>query len=305
MENLSAPPYLREGKTVSQIMRNVIISLLPIWAMAIYRYQVHAFLHLVSAVLACVATEYLFERVTKRKVTISDCSAVVTGLLIALGLPAYAPVWLGAVGGVFAILIVKQACGGIGRNFLNPAAAARCFLLLFFPAAMKLLDRGGDYAATSAKLMETGGKKELFQLLAGDVSGCIGELSAIAVLIGAILLVLLDVIKLYIPVSYIISFSLLVLAFGGRGFDMTWLSAQLAGGGLMLTVWFMATDYSTSPATRTGQIFYGLLLGILTGIMHVLGYTGEERLFALLVGNVCARFLDFIIVPKAFFQGMR
>lgn len=250
-------------------------------------------------VASTVLTEFLFG-LYKKKMTVTDLSAVVTGLLLAMNLPVSAPWWMAAVGGVFAVLVVKLLFGGLGQNFMNPALAARCFLLISFPALMTDFTYDGLTGATPLAALKAGEGVDVMDMIIGRTAGTIGETSMIALLAGACFLLLAGVIDLRIPGSYLMSFVLFAGLFGGHGFDLAYLSAQLAGGGLMLGAFFMATDYVTRPITIKGQYLFGIFLGIMTGIFRIYGPAAEGVSYAIIIGNLLVPLMEKITKPKAF-----
>ena len=238
-----------------------------------------------------------------KKVTIGDFSAVVTGLLLALNLPPAAPWWIGGIGGVFAILVVKMLFGGLGQNIMNPALGARCFLLISYTSIMCNFDCDTYSGATPLASLKAGEDVNILNMVIGKTAGTIGETSMIALIIGACFLILLGVIDLRIPGTYIVTFALFIALFGGHGFDPAFISAHLAGGGLMLGAFFMATDYVTRPITKKGQYLYGVLLGILTGIFRIYGPSAEGVSYAIILGNLLVPLIEKITMPKAFGKG--
>lgn len=299
---VSSNPHIRSKVTTNGIMMAVVLALLPAAGFGIYNFGIRALLHILITVAATVVTEFLFG-LYRRKLTITDLSAVVTGLLLALNLPVSAPLWIGAMGGVFAILVVKMLFGGLGQNFMNPALAARCFLLISFPALMTNFVCDGYTGATPLAALKAGEAVNVTNMIIGRTAGTIGETSVIAIVAGACFLILLGVIDLKIPGSYIVSFSVFVLLFGGRGLDFQYLSAQLAGGGLMLGAFFMATDYVTRPITTKGQYLFGIFLGIMTGIFRIFGPGAEGVSYAIILGNLLVPLMEKITMPKAFGKG--
>ena len=239
---------------------------LPATAFGVWNFGLNALILILACIATCVASEWVFEKLIHKKSTINDFSAVVTGLLLALNLPHTLPIWQAVLGSVFAIVIVKMMFGGLGQNFMNPALGARCFLLVSFAGTMTSFTYDGVTGATPLALLKNGESVDTMKMLIGTTAGTIGETSVIAILIGAVILILLDVIDLTIPASYILSFVVFILLFGGHGFDVNYLTAHLCGGGLMLGAFFMATDYVTSPITPMGKVVYGICLGILTGL---------------------------------------
>ena len=258
--NVSSSPHVRAKDNSSRIMLYVILALLPTTAFGIWNFGYKALILILVTIASCVASEWLFEKIVHKKSTVNDYSAVVTGLLLALNLPATLPWWEAVIGGVFAIVIVKMMFGGLGQNFMNPALGARCFLLIAFAADMTNFVIDDYTGATPLAAMRNGETVNTMDMLIGKTAGTIGETSVIAILIGAIILILLGVIDLRIPGTYIVTFVLFLIIFSGHGFDGDYITAQLCGGGLMLGAFFMATDYVTSPITPLGKILFGVCL---------------------------------------------
>ena len=303
MMKVSSNPHIRSELNTSYIMLAVIISLLPAAGYGIFNFGINALVLILVTIAACVLTEFLFEILFKKKITVLDFSAVVTGLLLALNLPPAAPWWIGAVGGVFAILVVKMLFGGLGQNFMNPALAARCFLLISFTSIMTNFGCDAYAGATPLAAIRAGESVNVLDMTVGRVSGCIGETSAVAILIGASILIILGIIDLRIPGTYIVSFLIFIWIFGGRGFSITYFAAQLTGGGLLLGAFFMATDYVTRPITQKGQYLYGVFLGIMTGIFRLYGPSTEGVSYAIILGNLLVPLIEKITKPKAFGRG--
>ena len=314
---VSSSPHIRSRATTSNIMLWVVIALLPATAFGIYNFRdTHAWLVVLVTTLTAVLTEYIYEKLMKKPVTIKDLSAVVTGLLLALNLPPNAPLWMGALGSVFAILIVKQLFGGLGQNFMNPALGARCFLLISFTGRMTSFVYEGVSGATPLAAIRANvaaGSEPLagvntMDMLLGNIGGTIGETSVIAIMIGAIILILMGIIDLRIPGTYIVTFALFIGIFGGTldgvgFFNIQYMTAEICGGGLMLGAWFMATDYVTSPITKSGQIVYGALLGILTGIFRMFGGSAEGVSYAIIFSNLLVPLIERVTLPKPFGKG--
>ncbi len=301
--NISASPHIRSKVSTGSIMLYVIIALLPATIFGIYTFGTSALWVVLITTASSVLTEYVYQKLMKKKVTISDLSATLTGLLLALNLPANSPWWLCILGSVFAILIVKQVFGGLGQNFMNPALGARCFLLISFTGRMTTFTYDGITGATPLALLKAGEHVNLMDMLIGNEAGTIGETSVIAILIGAIFLIAMGVIDLRIPGTYILSFIVFIVLFGGRGMDVTYITAHLCGGGLMLGAWFMATDYVTSPITKTGQIVYGICLGVLTGLFRLLGSSAEGVSYAIIFSNLLVPLIEKATLPKPFGKG--
>ncbi len=302
---VSSAPHIRDNTTTNRIMLYVILALVPASLFGIYNSGVRAIAVIATAIISCVISETVFNLIVSRKNTIKDLSAVVTGLLLALNLPVTMPIWQVALGSVFAIIVVKMLFGGLGQNFMNPALAGRCFLLLSFTTSMTNFTYDSYSGATPLAVMkESGGYlvegMKSTDLLFGNVAGTIGETSVIAILIGAIFLILMGVINLRIPAAYIISFAIFVFLFGVRRFDIYYVVMQLCGGGLMLGAFFMATDYVTSPITPMGQIIFGICCGILTGIFRVFGANAEGVSYAIILSNLFVPLIEKITIPRAF-----
>ena len=300
--HVSSSPHVRSKDTTARIMLYVILALLPTTLFGIYNFGYRALILILVTIASCVASEWIFDRIVHKKNTIGDLSAVVTGLLLALNLPATLPWWEAVLGGVFAIIIVKCLFGGLGQNFMNPALGARCFLLIAFAADMTNFVTDTYTGATPLAQMRNGEAVNTMDMLIGRTAGTIGETSAIAILIGAIFLIFMGVIDLKIPGSYIVTFVIFMLLFGGHGFDWTYITAQLCGGGLMLGAFFMATDYVTSPITPRGQILFGICCGILTGVFRCFGANAEGVSFAIILSNLLVPIIEKYTVPRAFGQ---
>ncbi len=303
--HVSSNPHVRSGWTTDGIMMLVVISLLPAFGFGVYNFGPRAIFVVLVTVASTVLTEFLFG-LYRNKMTITDLSAVVTGLLLGLNLPVSIPYWMAALGGVFAILVVKMLFGGLGQNFMNPALAARCFLLISFPARMTDFACDGSGAldaytgATPLALLKAGQNVNVMEMIFGKTTGTIGETSVIAIMIGAGILILAGVIDLRIPGSYLASFAVFTILFSGHGIDPAFLSAQLSGGGLMLGAFFMATDYVTRPITVKGQYVFGIILGILTGIFRYFGPSAEGVSYAIILSNLLVPLIEKYTRPAAF-----
>lgn len=298
--HVSSSPHVRSKDTTERIMLYVIIALLPTTLFGIYNFGYRALILILVTIASCVASEWIFNKIVHKKQTINDLSAVVTGLLLALNLPATLPWWEAVLGGVFAIVVVKCMFGGLGQNFMNPALGARCFLLIAFAANMTNFTIDSYTGATPLAAMRNGDPVNTMDMLIGRTARTIGETSAIAILIGAIFLILMGVIDLRIPASYIITFIVFMLLFSGHGADWTYITAQLCGGGLMLGAFFMATDYVTSPITPMGQIIFGICCGIFTGLFRCFGANAEGVSFAIILSNILVPMIEKYTVPRAF-----
>lgn len=301
--NVSSNPHIRSKQTTSSIMLTVVISLLPACGYGIYNFGLNALLLLSVTVASAIFFEFIFNVITKRKNTIGDFSAVVTGLLLAMNLPPMAPWWIGVVGAFFAIIVVKMLFGGLGQNFMNPALGARCFLVMSFASIMTNFNTDTYTGATPLYRLEQGEVVDIVSLLTGKTAGTIGETSAICLLIGASLLLLTGVIDIVIPGVYIATFALCIGLFGGHGFDLTYISAHVFAGGLILGAFFMATDYVTRPLTKPGQIIYGIFLGVMTAVFRVFGPSAEGVSFAIIIGNLIVPLIDKVTKPSYFGKG--
>ena len=302
--NVSSSPHIRDKVTSSNIMLMVVISLLPATFFGIWNFRhENAWILIVVTTAAAGLAEYLWEKLMHKPVTIKDFSAVVTGLLLALNLPPTLPWWMGVVGAFFAIIVVKQLFGGLGQNFMNPALGARCFLLICFAGKMTNFVYDGVTGPTPLANLKAGESVDSFAMLIGNTSGTIGETSVIALMIGAMFLILMGVIDLRIPGTYILTFVIFISLFGGHGFDPQYITAHLCGGGLMLGAWFMATDYVTSPITSKGKIVYGICLGCLTGLFRLFGGSAEGVSYAIIISNLLVPLIEKATLPKPFGKG--
>ncbi len=296
---VSSNPHIRSRVATNGLMAAVVIALMPAAGFGIYNFGPRALAVYAVTIASTLLTEYFFG-LYKKKQTITDMSAVVTGLLLALNLPVTIPLWMAALGGVFAILVVKMLFGGLGQNFMNPALAARCFLLISFPTAMTAFECDAYTGATPLAALKAGEAVNVLDMVIGRTAGTIGETSVFAILAGACILIVLGVIDLRIPGSYIATFVLFVGIFGGHGFHPAYLAAHLSGGGLMLGAFFMATDYVTRPITIRGQYVYGIVLGLLTGIFRIFGPGAEGVSYAIILGNLLVPLIEKYTKPAAF-----
>lgn len=302
--NVSSSPHIRDRMSTSGIMLLVLIALLPATCFGIYNFRhENAWLLVVVTTGAAILTEYLYEKLMHKPVTIKDLSAAVTGLLLALNLPPTLPLWMGVLGSVFAILVVKQLFGGLGQNFMNPALAARCFLLISFAGRMTYFVYDGITGPTPLAALKAGEDVNTMNMLIGTIRGTIGETSTLAIMVGAMFLILCGVIDLRIPGTYIVTFVVFITIFGGHGFDPQYITAHLCGGGLMLGAWFMATDYVTSPITKGGQIVYGVCLGLLTGLFRLFGGSAEGVSYAIIISNLLVPLIEKVTLPRPFGKG--
>ena len=319
MYNVSSNPHVRDKMTTSRIMQLVVIALLPATLFGIWNFGLHALLVVLVTVVSSVFFEWLYDRLMHKKNTVTDFSAVVTGLLLALNMPPQIPLWMPVLGSAFAIIVVKQLFGGLGQNFMNPALAARCFLMISFTGKMTdfAVDKLSGYhcidtvtgATALAELKNSGLTADSISvknLFIGNIHGTIGETSALAILIGAVILLAFKVIDLKIPLTYIGSFAVFVIFYmlgTGKGFDVNYLFSHLFGGGLMLGAWFMATDYVTTPITPKGQLIYGCCLGVVTAIFRLFGGSAEGVSYAIIFCNLLVPLIEKVTKPVAFGKG--
>lgn len=312
MENMnlkvSASPHVRSKDTTADIMFDVIIALVPTTVFGIYHFGKSAAFLVIACILSCVAFEALYEWGMKKKITIGDWSAVVTGLLLALNLPPTLPIWMAVVGSAFAIIVVKQLFGGLGQNFMNPALAARCFLLLSFGRFMTTFVVDGVTQATPLAILRTRIPTDgdfIKNLFLGFTAGTIGETSAAALLVGGIYLLIKRVISPRIPVAYIGSFAVCIAIYAFvKDYDvLSYTVMHICSGGLMLGAWFMATDYVTSPITPKGKIVFGVLLGVLTFVLRIFGNATEGVSYAIIFCNLLVPLIEKWTVPKTFGEG--
>lgn len=311
--NVSSSPHVRDHSSTKSIMRDVVIALLPAALVGIYNFRLSAVLVILTTCVTCMLSEYIWQKCMKQPVTTGDFSALLTGLLLALNLPATIPLWMCVVGGVFAIIVAKQMFGGLGQNFMNPALAGRCFMMLSFSSAMTsfTVKKGAAYmygvavdatsSATPLAQVKEGGLPDLKAMFLGTTTGTIGETSVAALLIGAIYLLAKRIIDWKIPVVYILTFSVFDIVYqmaaGNAAYPLVY---ELCGGGLILGAFFMATDYVTSPITAKGKVIYGILLGLLTGLFRFFGESAEGVSFAIIIANVCVPLIECWTVPKPF-----
>ena len=302
---VSGTPHVRSKESIQSIMRDVIIALVPATAAGIYYFGLRALILIVAAIISAVFFEWLYEKITKKPVTINDLSAVVTGLLLAMNLPASAPVWVAIVGSAFAIIFAKQLFGGLGQNFINPALAGRAFLLASYPPEMTtwvvpngLAADAATYATPLAQLKNGALDASLKQLVMGQVGGTIGETCAIALIIGGIYLLYKHVISWKIPVIYIATVFILFAVIGRHGMRMP--LQEIFAGGVMLGGIFMATDYASSPVTPKGQVIFAVGAGLLTYLIRTFGGYPEGVSYSILIMNCCVPLIERFTEPTIF-----
>lgn len=300
MYTVSSSPHIRSNTTVQTMMRDVLIALLPAAAAGVYFFKARALLIMIISVASCVGAEALWQKLTHQKITAYDLSAAVTGLLLAFNLPVSVPLWLPVIGGIFAIIIVKQFFGGIGQNIMNPALAARAFLLASWPVQMTNWTVDGVSSATALGMIKegSGALPTFWNVFIGNIGGCIGETSAIALLIGGAYLIYKRIISWHIPVTYIGTVFVLSLLFGKLTLSSSFY--ELFIGGLMLGAFFMATDYTTSPMTRKGQVIFALGCGIMTSVIRIYGGYPEGVSYSILFMNLFVPLIDKFVKPRVF-----
>ena len=292
---VASSPHIRGNFRTNRIMLDVVLSLLPGLFVGVWMLGIRALLITLTSVAAAVVSEWLYSKVTKTRNTVVDGSAMVTGLLLAMTLPHTVPYWQAALGSAFAIIVVKCLCGGLGQNIFNPALAARAFLLLIWPVGLTRYEGlDGVTAATPLHhmVMPALPEESVLDMFLGNCPGSIGEISALALLIGGAYLVYRKVISLRIPVAYLGTVAVLTLIFHKTDAPMDWMLYSLFSGGVMLGAIFMATDYATSPATPVGQVIYGIGCGILTVLLRYYGLFPEGVTYAILIMNAFVWFID-------------
>ncbi len=313
MLHVSASPHKRAKATTQSIMLDVIIALIPSLIASVVIFGLRALLITVVSVAVCVLTEYVFRKLLKRNNTISDLSAVVTGMLLAFNMPSGIPIWMVVIGDLFAIIIVKQCFGGIGQNFVNPAIAGRIFMLLSFGKMMEwseplagIMNLSGVEALSGATPLAKMAAGEtdlptLTQMLLGVRGGCLGETCIIAIVIGGVYLVARGVIKPTIPVSYICTVAvIMIIAMFVKNESWSFVWYQLLSGGLFLGAIFMATDYTTSPISTKGKIVYGIGCGLLTCLIRLFGSLPEGVSYSIILMNVLTPLIEKFTTPKPF-----
>ncbi len=304
MENklhISLSPHIRSNNSTMRTMLNVIIALVPASIAAVILFGIPALLVIAVCVISAVAGEALFNLAVKKEQTVGDLSAVVTGLILALNLPANIPLWQAAVGSLFAIIIVKGIFGGLGKNIVNPAIAARVFMLIAFGSmTASVFPEGMDSVSGATPLADLANDKtvDLMDLFLGKCGGALGETCALALLIGGIYLIVRKVITWHIPVAFIGTTFLFTLALEGGNVETT--LAWVLSGGLILGAFFMATDYVTSPSTAKGKLIFGIGAGVITVLIRFFGGYPEGVSFAILLMNIVNPYIDSLTARKLF-----
>ena len=302
---VTSSPHIRGDFRTSRLMLDVVLALLPALIVGAVVLGARALLVTLISMAAAVAAEYLYGLALKRRNTIVDASALVTGMLFAMTLPVSAPYWLAAAGSAFAIIVAKLMCGGLGQNIFNPALFARAFALILFPAALTRYPALGADAVSGATplhhmVMPALPEESILDMFLGNCPGSIGEISALALIAGGIYLVVRKVISARIPVAYLATVAVITLVFHKTDDAISWMLYSLFSGGVMLGAIFMDTDYVTSPVTKKGQIFYGIGCGILTVIFRYYGLFPEGVTYAILLMNLCVWVIDRYTAPRIY-----
>ena len=321
MENkyrVSVPPHVRDSITTNKIMLYVILALLPSAIFGVVNFGLHALTIICVSVIFAVGSEFCLNKLLNKASTIGDLSAVVTGLILAMNMPAEIAWWIPALGSVFAIVVIKGLFGGLGKNFMNPALGARCFLMIAFSSQMTTYASPSGFTSLMTKVAGTpdslsgatplaylkqGYQFDLESLFIGNVGGVIGETSALALLLGAAFLLVMQVIDWKIPVVYLGSFAILVFITASlRGYDGAFMFTleELCAGGIIFGAFFMATDYVTSPITPNGKIIFGLFLGVMTWLFRMVGSGNEGVSYAIILGNCLTPMIEAYTRPRAF-----
>ena len=300
---VASSPHIRGNFSTRRIMLDVVIALLPALCVGTFVLGWRSLVVALISVAAAVAAEWLYGMVTKSRNTVIDGSAMVTGLLLAMTLPHTVPYWMAAVGSAFAIIFVKMLCGGLGQNIFNPALTARAFLMLIYPVGLtRYVGVDGVTAATPLHhmVMPALPEESLLDMFLGNCPGSIGEISALALLVGGAYLVYRKVISIRIPAAYIGTVAVMTLVFYRTDAPFAWMGYQLLSGGLLLGAIFMATDYATSPATPVGQVLYGVGCGGLTVFFRYFGLFPEGVTYAILIMNALVWLIDRHTAPRRF-----
>ena len=294
MYNVSVSPHVRAKTSTKSVMRDVAIALVPTLGVGVWQFGWKALMLIAVCVISAVASEACFEFLMKKPITVFDYSAVVTGMILAVNLPPTATWWMAVLGSAFAIIPVKLLFGGLGQNFMNPALAGRCFLMISFTGRMTDFAVDGMSSATPLAALKAGKSVDLMSLFIGTHPGCIGEVSAVAILVGFVYLVARKVITPAIPCTYVLStvvFIVIIRLFGHDEITVNYLLGEVMSGGLLVGAVFMATDYATSP---------GVILGLLTALFTTLGSTAEGVSYAIIIGNLLVPLIERVTVPHPF-----
>ena len=297
--NISSGPHTRSSLSTRRIMFTVVAALMPTVIVGVITYGFHALLVVLASAAAAVLTEVLFDLICRKPMTVTDGSAIITGLLLALTLPPSVPLYIPVIGSAFAIGVAKCCFGGLGKNFINPALAGRCFLLISFSSIVTTFQIDAVSSATPLTVLKAGGQVNILDMFLGKSNAVIGS-SILALLIGGIALCFMRIIQETIWISVVAAFTVFMAVFGGRGFDPLFLLAHLCGGGVIMGALFMATDYTTSPASRPGQVLYGSLIGILGAAFRVFSNAEDSFSYAIIICNLFVPLIDMYVVTKPY-----
>ncbi|MBQ8815301.1 MAG: RnfABCDGE type electron transport complex subunit D [Lachnospiraceae bacterium] len=278
---------------------NYCIALIPVIAAGCYAFGFNAFKVLLASVVSCVASEYIYQKLMKLPVTSLDGTALMTGLLLGLCLPSEVPLYIPILGGMFATIVVVQLFGGYGFHVMNPALVSRCFLLISFSEAMTEYKIDGLTTATPLTIMRNGGTPDLQQLIVfNEQAGCIGEASVLALIVGALFLLIFRKISVITPTVYLFVFTIVICLFGGQDISLNDVLTHIFGGGVIFVAFFFATDRVTSPVGRWGKVIYGVLLGLITAIYRILGTNTESVSYAVIFCNLLVPLIDKYFAPR-------
>jgi RnfABCDGE-type electron transport complex D subunit/RnfABCDGE-type electron transport complex G subunit len=297
--NVSSSPHVRNSASTSNIMYKLLLSMMPVTIAGILTYGMGALSVILAAVISAVASEALFNIIAKKPQTIKDGSAAVTGLMLALILPPSLPIYIPVLGSMFAIIIVKCLFGGLGKNFMNPALAARCFLLISYGAIVTVYKVDGVAMATPLVELAEGKAVDMASVFWGGASGVIGS-TVVGILLGAVMLFAFKLITFEIPLTIILAFNVVLGLFGSRGFDPGFHVVHTLCGGVLFGAFFMATDYVTSPMTSKGQMIFGTIIGVLMGLFHTNGTAPDSGSYAIIIANLLVPLIDEYTVPVAY-----
>lgn len=310
---VSSSPHIKSSGGISSIMLDVIIALIPAICAGVYFFGLRAFALVLTTVASCVLSEYIYEKITKKPITVGDFSAVVTGILLSLSMPPQLPLWMAVIGGAFAIVIVKQLYGGLGKNFMNPAVAARCFIMVawagqFATFVLPFAGYGPDAVSSATPLAILKGTSEgtlptLLTAFLGGKAGCVGETSGLMLLLGFAYLLIKRIVDIKIPLSFVVSFALFTYLFGENATEFSqgyFTLMHILTGGFLIGAFFMATDYVTTPTTFWGQIIFGIGCGVITFAIRKFGAYPEGVSFAIIIMNVVTPLIERFTRPKSF-----
>lgn len=299
---VNSSPHIKAKPSTQSIMRDVLIALIPTSLVGALVFGLRAILIIATCAITAVISEYAFQKITKKEITIKDLSAIVTGVLLALNLPVNTPLWVAFIGSAVAIILVKQIFGGIGCNFMNPALAARAFVLAAWPETVSIFTLDGVTTATPLAILKSGqgNLPSLSNAFLGNIGGCIGEVSALAILMGALYLIYKKIITWHIPLVYISTVLILTTLIGRNGFLSGNGLYEIFTGGLFLGAFFMATDYVTSPMTKKGQILFAFGCGLITTVIRIFGGYPEGVSYSILLMNLLVPVIDYYLKPKEF-----